>query len=429
MLKKKHTLLVLGASGVLSASLPVPVQAQTQTQDQQPMEVVIEVEPREDSFIEAIKAGRVIADYRLRYEGVDDSIHDDARALTGRTRLGYKTGSWGGFKLLGEFTYTNVWNSEFFGVSQYFPEQTGQTGIPPQNKYATVADPGGVALNRAVISYDAWKHGWVGVGRQRIVLDNQRWIGNVGWRQKEQTFDAGSFDVTFGKGWKFSYDYMTRVQGILDKFNRDVSNNIFNLGYTGWNVGDLAFYGYYLADDETKNTNNSVGVRFNGSVKPNNLAWFYTGEYARQHAEFDQTGNKFDVNYYHLMGGIGFFKMSVKVGNEVLGSDGGDYGLLTPLATGHKFNGWADMFLVTPKDGLSDFYVDFGAKWLGAKWGAIYHDFSADRGSDHYGRELDLVIVKPFGEYYSVGFKYADYRADDFSEDRKKAWVWFEFKY
>ncbi len=414
MSKKIHALPVLGISAVMC----MPLLAQEAAEEVQ-----------SDAFIEAIKAGKVIADVRLRYESVDDNIHDDAAALTLRTRLGYQTGSWGGFKLLGEFTNTNVWNSDFFGVSHYFPEQTDQAGFPAQNKYATVADPSGTALNRAVISYEGWDSAWLGLGRQRIILDNARWIGNVGWRQKEQTFDAGSVDFNFGKNWKLSYDYMTRVQGVLDKFNRDMSNNIVNLAYTGWDWGSLVGYGYFLDDDDTKNTNNSVGLRFDGSVKPNNLAWLYTAEYARQNAEFDQTGNKFDVDYYHLMGGIGFGKMSVKVGNEVLGSDGGDYGLLTPLATGHKFNGWADMFLVTPKDGLSDIYVDFGAKWLGAKWGAIFHDFSADSGSDHYGRELDLVIAKTIAKYYTFGFKYADYRADDFSEDRKKAWFWFDFKY
>jgi hypothetical protein len=87
------------------------------------------------------------------------------------------------------------------------------------------------------------------------------------------------------------------------------------------------------------------------------------------------------------------------------------------------------MFLRTPTDGLSDIYLDFGAKWLGAKWGAILHDFSADSGSDHYGRELDLLVAKTFAKYYTFGFKYADYRADDFSKDRKKAWFWFDFKY
>jgi len=30
-------------------------------------------------------------------------------------------------------------------------------------------------------------------GRQRVILDNARFIGNVGWRQSEQTYDAVTF--------------------------------------------------------------------------------------------------------------------------------------------------------------------------------------------------------------------------------------------
>ncbi len=414
MSTSKHTLLVMGAASAMAASLSA------RAQETQP----VQVEPKESAFIESIKAGKVIADVRLRYESVDDSINKDAKALTLRTRLGYETGSWGGFKLLAEFTDTHT----VLGMSDYFPEQ------PAYKDYATIADPTGTELNRAVISYEGLKHTWLGLGRQRIILDNARWIGNVGWRQKEQTFDAGSVDFNFGENWKLSYDYMTSVQGVVETLDRDVSNNIINLSFNGWDAGTFVGYGYFLKDDDTDDTNNSIGIRFNGGVKPGKLSWLYTAEYARQKVELDQIDpttlrDDYEVDYYTLMGGIGFSNMTVKAGYEVLGSDGGDYGLQTPLATKFAFNGWADMFLATPKDGLRDAYIDFGANWFGLKWGAIVHDFSADKGSDHYGRELDLGIAKKFSKYYTLGFKYADYRADDFSKDRKKAWLWFDFKY
>src|SRR3546814_18226061 len=38
----------------------------------------------------------------------------------------------------------------------------------------------------------------VTVGRQRINLDDQRFVGSVGWRQNEQTFDAARLESTFG---------------------------------------------------------------------------------------------------------------------------------------------------------------------------------------------------------------------------------------
>ena len=42
--------------------------------------------------------------------------------------------------------------------------------------------------------------------------------------------------------------------------------------------------------------------------------------------------------------------LEFKLGYEELGSNAGLYGLQTPLATLHAFNGWADKFLVTPVD-------------------------------------------------------------------------------
>jgi hypothetical protein len=35
-------------------------------------------------------------------------------------------------------------------------------------------------------------------------------------------------------------------------------------------------------------------------------------------------------------------------------------GFTTPLATLHKFQGWADKFLTTPVNGLADLYVNAG---------------------------------------------------------------------
>ena len=45
-----------------------------------------------------------------------------------------------------------------------------------------VADPDGTEINQALLRYDHTKGNAV-VGRQRINLDNQRFIGSVAWRQ------------------------------------------------------------------------------------------------------------------------------------------------------------------------------------------------------------------------------------------------------
>ena len=55
--------------------------------------------------------------------------------------------------------------------------------------YPAVADPETYEINRLQLTNTRIPMTTVTLGRQRIVLDDQRFVGNVGWRQNEQTFD------------------------------------------------------------------------------------------------------------------------------------------------------------------------------------------------------------------------------------------------
>ena len=104
----------------------------------------------------------------------------------------------------------------------------------------------------------------------------------------------------------------------------------------------------------------------------------------------------------------------------------------TPLATLHKFNGWADKFLVTPPNGLSDAYGSLGYGWK--KVGKIdaitltaaYHRFGSDRLGLRYGDEVNLQAVAKVKRYTFL-IKYADYSAKGFATDTKKFWASIEW--
>ena len=132
----------------------------------------------------------------------------------------------------------------------------------------------------------------------------------------------------------------------------------------------------------------------------------------------------FDANYYNLEGGVKFKGVTAKLGLEVLEADD-DKGIAfsTPLATLHKFQGFADKFLNTPGTGIEDTYASVFTKILGAKVGVIYHDFEAEEGSADYGDEIDLVVAKQVHKNVHVLLKYANYNADDFGTDTQKAWL------
>lgn len=95
----------------------------------------------------------------------------------------------------------------------------------------------------------------------------------------------------------------------------------------------------------------------------------------------------------------------------------------TPLATLHKFQGWADMFLTTPNGGIEDTYVGASVVFAGITAAAVWHDFEAEDGNSPYGEELDLSLTRKFGQYLTGMLKYADYDADNLAVDTRKVWV------
>ena len=99
------------------------------------------------------------------------------------------------------------------------------------------------------------------------------------------------------------------------------------------------------------------------------------------------------------------------------------FGFFTQLATLHAHNGWADMFLGTPSEGLEDTYLNVTGKVAGLKLVGVYHDFSSDFGGMDYGSEIDLMVAKKFGKHYSGMIKFADYSSDGYSVDTTKIWV------
>jgi hypothetical protein len=123
-------------------------------------------------------SGHVILDARLRYEVVaQDGFAKDAQAFTLRTRLGYETPAWRGFRGLIEGENITALSDDYNSTTN------GKTSVP------TVADPEVTQLNRAQISWTGTDADVV-AGRQRIILGNARFVGNVGFRQTEQTFEA-----------------------------------------------------------------------------------------------------------------------------------------------------------------------------------------------------------------------------------------------
>lgn len=110
-------------------------------------------------------AFKPLVDARLRYETVDqDGIAANADALTARLRVGAEVKG-GPFALLVESEAT-------LAISEKY-----NSGINGKAGYPIVADPENIELNRAQIQFTGLPRTIVTLGRQRINLDDQRFVG------------------------------------------------------------------------------------------------------------------------------------------------------------------------------------------------------------------------------------------------------------
>lgn len=386
-----------------------------------------------DSLEEALKGGKVLFDLRYRYEFVDDAdFMKDAQSSTVRTRLGYETGRFHGLSALAELEDIHT-----IGADEYNSTSNGLTMFP------LVADPVGAELNRAYLAYAGVPHTTFRVGRQRIILDNHRFIGNVGWRQNEQTFDALSARYTPVEKLSLFYAHLENANTIFgadhpSKADRNLNADLLNVSWR-LKIGTLTGYAYLLELEDTPlASHQDLGLRFKGQhAFSDKVRLLYTVEYADQ-SDHKDAPSSVDAGYTLAEAGVGIHTVTIKAGHEVLEGDG-VYAFQTPLATGHAFNGWADRFLVTPLTGLEDTYLSVGAILAGMNLKAVYHDFSADEGGADYGTELDLLITRTFRKMYTVGLKYANYSADSATPvlpgvsgsnmDLEKIWVTLQLKF
>jgi hypothetical protein len=370
---------------------------------------------------------KVTADLRLRYEYGDQYPLETSHAGTLRARLGILSGKVAGFQAFAEYEGTLAADRNSYRAASVHG---------PTDK-TIIADPESHELNRAWLS---WEGGdtFVKGGRQRIILNNARYVGNVGWRQNEQTFDALRLDQKFGD-FAFTYGYIWRANRIFgsgdsaevhDDFTG--SSHIAHLTYAAVPNAKLGAFAYFLDLDNpagSANSNNSYGTYIDGAVPVSDLLKLtYYGEYGIQ-TEGQNSPLDYTAHYYHLKGGVASDKYSAGAGFESLGSDNG-VGYQFPLGTNHAFNGFADKFLTTPDDGLQDLYLYAGAK-LPAGFGAklLYHWFGSEGGSLEYGQEIDLVLTKKLTDELSALGKVAYYSADEYATDTTRFSLELNFKY
>lgn len=380
--------------------------------------------PPPPTVSEAVAGGKLLLEMRTRYETVDQAnLAREANAFTLRTRLGWETADWHGLKALMEFEDVRQLGSEDYNTTT-----NGKTTFP------VIADPDVTELNRLQIVYAPSAAFTATVGRQRVLLDDQRFVGNVGWRQDEQTFDAIRLDATFGK-LKTTYAYVGQVNRVFaEDLDWDSDSHIFQATYA---VSEpLKLQGFvYALDFEQSAANSTIttGAKATGAVWAGLVKVAYGATYASQ-GDYGRNTASFTLDYWQADLSASFDIYTAKVAYESLEGDG-VRGFGTPLATLHAWQGWADVFLTTPANGITDFNVTANAKpRLKLKYlanldlTARYHDFEAERTGADLGSEWDAQVTAAINPKLSALVKYADYDGVAGFPSRTKLWVGLEYK-
>jgi hypothetical protein len=377
-----------------------------------------ETEPSFGDFTYAVN-------WRVRYEGVDQfGFADEANALTSRIRAGITSGPFADTKLMAELVIVSDW------VNDYNSTTNGNTGYP------VVADPAGFAeINRFALINDSIDKTTLTLGRQRLILDDARFVGNVGWRQNEQTYDGLSAKIA-ADAFTADLAYFHQVNRIFgpDSPNGTWDGDIVLLNASKTlQVGKLTAFAYRLEFDEAAGASNeTLGIRLTGSKAVGDSALIYTLSFAGQ-SEAGDNPSDYSETYSKLEGGVTHGKLTLALGLETLGGDGAN-AFMTPLATLHAFQGWGDKFLSTPVGGIADSYLRFA--WSPAISGpfdsvslaGVYHWFDADTGGASYGDEIDLSVAARI-DRITLTFKYAAYSADALFTDTDKLWLSMDYAF
>ncbi|RJG54887.1 hypothetical protein D0Z70_11015 [Sphingobium terrigena] len=376
-----------------------------------------------------------VAEARLRYEHADQEglATEKSDALTIRARAGLVATS-------GALSATVIGQGNLAVVDKYFDGLNGAATRP------IVADPENIALYIAQLQYKTKTVTLTG-GRQKIALDDERFVGNVAFRNNGQTFDAVRMELTPAKGLKLDVSYAWSVRtiwGFQGKGARQQAvsgDNIFaNLSYVT-PVGTLTGFAYLVDQDEAamqayRLSSQTYGVRLAGTQPLSKVAKLsYQLSYARQ-ADHHANPNNYSADYWLADATLDVKGWKLNAGYEVLGASSGApfTSFQTPLGTNFKFQGWADKFLTTPGNGIRDLYVGGGYGWkqLGplsaVALQVVWHRFDSDRLDQHYGDEINLIASAKVKKT-ALSVRYAKYDAKTMATDTQKLWLQADWAY
>lgn len=410
-----------------------------------------------ETLLEAIQQGKPMTSFRLRYENVDQDGYqpapnsgkklDTADAFTLRSLIGWQTAPFNNFSFAGQIIDVHDFNDNF-------NDRRNNVSEPGKANYPNIVDPAQTDINQLYVDWSGISNTRLRLGRQQLNLDNVRFIGDIGFRQNMQVFDGLSVLNKSVPDVEIFAAHFERVRQITTKL-RSGNVEIINAKYKISPTETLIGYGYLIdMDNLAQNggdpskagtaaqggnglgnssdlpasavpmadaSSKTFGVRLDGAHKlSDDWKLLYTAEYAKQ-SDYRGGSPLIDAHYYKVGAGAAYGVWSLRIDQEMLSSNHGKYAFQTPLGTNHLFQGWADVFLTTPRQGMEDTFVSFAGSIEKSKILAEYHVFKSDEKyestnntfGNKYGTELDASVSYPINDKLTGKLEYARFNESD----------------
>jgi hypothetical protein len=351
--------------------------------------------------------GRFEAEVRPRYNHIEESDRPlVTEGGTLRAVAAWHSAPWHGLRLTLEGIH-----AAHFGPER-FNDDPARFATSP---YPLLPDPRHTGWNRAHVDYSPIEGVRIRAGRQRLRLDNQRWISDNDFRQVPQLFDGVTVAHDLPANARVTAGHYTRIRDTSGDA-QDVKLTVLNAAWNPAPGHAVAAYGYFHDQPKTANftgfADNSyraIGVRAEGT------AWRwgrfdvpYVAELAvqRPHGGGDR---RIRAKYWRVGAGLATGAWTVRMDHETRGSNAGQYGMQMPLTDFYGFNGWTLHFFTVPPEGLRD-------RWATLRYAVgpltLYvegHRFRSDFGALDLGREADVGVTWEAGPGTHLRLQHARY--------------------
>jgi hypothetical protein len=372
-----------------------------------------------DTLLDTVRQGKPMTSFRLRYEYVDQqNLPETGEAITLRSLVGWQTAPYSDFSIGMQIIDVARFKDNYDERDHGLP-QSGRIGFP------IIVDPNVTHLNQLYVDWTGLGNTRLRVGRQAVNLDNVRFIGDIAFRQVMQVFDGVSLLNKSLPNTELYLAHFGRVRQISTR-HREGDFDIVNARHHLSPTASLTGYGYFANFDNptiapsgvlgpnTDQSHKTLGLRLDGMHRINgNWQALYTAEYARQ-TDYADGDPRIDAHYLRLGGGVKRSGWTLRFDHETLSSNDGVYAFQTPFGTNHLFQGWADLFLITPRQGIQDNFLSFSGK----PWGALqllaeYHIIRSDEDGIDFGKELDLAVAYAINARLQTKIEYASFKEGD----------------